>query len=101
MLAELADEGIIVVTVKDGLLVGKDGDNRTDQNLRDAESYAENVAYNVSRGMQDAMENGEVPHCTIAPYGTDRCFVAEDDTPLPAAGPTGQDPLTPPLSEGP
>lgn len=82
MLAELADEGIMVVTVKDGLLVGKDGESRTDQNLRDAEAYAENVAYNMSRGIEDAIEKGVLPHCTIAPYGTDRCYMSEDDKPL-------------------
>ncbi len=82
MLSELADEEIMVVTVKDGLLVGKEGESRADQNLRDSEAYAEAVAYNTSKGVEDAMEKGEIPHCTIAPYGTDRCYTSDDGTPL-------------------
>lgn len=82
IIAELADDEIMVVTVKDGALSGKEGWIKLNMALRESEAYGETVAVNVSRGYQEALEAGEIPHCTIAPYGTDRMYTTDDGKPL-------------------
>lgn len=74
---KLETEGIEVVFATNPLPQGDDGDLVRPAYYFAAKMYSKSMAHAIARGSMAAFEQGNMAHCTVAPYGLDFLYLID------------------------
>jgi hypothetical protein len=72
---DFATAGVVIVTVREGLISGKWAWLQRGLYLHEAQAYVQSLSFHVTSGWMKLLAAKKVPHCSGAPYGTDRLFL--------------------------